>query len=267
MSAMTKRELTVASNGMEFHCEMRGSGPAVVLIPDGSNDCEPYDALASRLADQFTTLTFDMRGACRSPDPDPGPVTPRKLADDVAGLVAALELQKVGVYGCSSGGQAALALGKYHPRLVRNIIVHEAALQGDAPLPGSGFEYFKNLMSFGPHLTDGIKPIDVLIGNADAVTALSPQCRQRIERNAQFWSRYYLGCVDGDSYSAEDFRLMPPVDFTVGTWSPAWLVHANRETAMRGDRPVKWFDCAHRPDLTCPDEYAAFLRKRFSDYL
>lgn len=261
---MTKRILKVQSNGVNFHCETRGGGPAVVLIPDGSNDCEPYDALASRLAEQFTTLTFDMRGAARSPDPDPGPVTPAMLADDVAGLIAALELEPVGVYGCSSGGQAALALGKYHPRLVRNIVVHEAALQGDAPLPGSGFAYFNSLMSFAPHLSGGIKPIDILSGNADAVKGIPAACRERIEANALFWSQYYLGSVDGDRYSTEDFQAMPPVRFTVGTWSPAWLVYANLETAGRGDCAVTWFNCAHRPDLTCPDEYAAFLRDAFS---
>jgi len=264
---MSKRIQTVQANGMDFHCELRGSGPAVVLIPDGSNDCEPYDALASRLADRFTTLTFDMRGSTRSPDPDPGPVTPAKLADDVAGLIAALDLAPAGVYGCSSGGQAALALGRNHPAAVRNIVVHEAALQGDTPLPGAGFEYFQSLRSFTPHLGGGLRPIDILIGNADAVLSLSRECRQRIEQNAEFWAKYYLGCVDGDTYSAEDFQAMPPVQFTVGTWSPAWLVQANLETAKRGGCNVTWFNCAHRPDLTCPDQYAAFLRDAFDGHL
>ena len=260
---MSKRTLKVRSNGLDFHCEMRGAGPAVVLIPDGSNDCEPYDALASRLAEQFTTLTFDMRGSARSPDPEPGPVTPAMLADDVAGLIAALDLEPAGIYGCSSGGQAALALGKHHPRRVRNIVVHEAALQSDSPLPGAGFEYFRYLMSFAPHLGDGITPMDILSGNAEAVSAVSTACRERIEANARFWSQYYLGSVDGDRYLAEDFQAMPPVRFTVGAWSPAWLVYANLETARRGDCDVTWFNCAHRPDLTCPDEYAAFLRHAF----
>jgi pimeloyl-ACP methyl ester carboxylesterase len=263
---MEKKILSVASNGISFHCEIRGSGPAVVLIPDGCNDCEPYDGLSLRLADEFTVLTFDPRGGSRSMDPSPRPLTPKDLAEDVAGIVQELKLGRVGVYGCSSGAQAALALGKYFPALVRNIAVHEIALQ-EAPLPDAGLQYFRNLRTFAPHLINGLGPIDFLAMNADAVQSLSPECRQRMKANAVFWSRYYLGSADCDTYREQDFKTMPPVDITVGAWSAAWIVYGNLDLAARGARSVTWLNAAHHPELTCPDDFAAHLRHVFRRYL
>lgn len=264
---MEKKTLNVSSNGMEFYCEIRGEGPAIILVPDGRNDCEPYDNLSKPLSDEFTVVTFDPRGGSRSMDPSPQPVTPRMMADDIAGIARSLNLGKVGVFGVSSGGQAALAFGKYHAEMARNIIVHEAALQDESPLPGTGFQYFENLMSFGPYLGGGLSPMDCLVGNADATINLSEGCRQRMNDNAGFWLQYYLNSVDRAVYLEEDFAAMPPVDFSVGTWTPAFLVYANLETAKRGARSVTWINCAHHPEKTCPEEYAEYLRARFREFL
>jgi pimeloyl-ACP methyl ester carboxylesterase len=263
---MEKKILHVASNGITFYCEQRGTGPAIVLIPDGSNDCEPFDRLAACLADEFTVLSFDPRGGSRSPDPAPQSLTPGILAEDVAGIVRGLNLGKVGVYGCSSGAQAALAFGKYFPTMVRNIAVHEVALK-ETPLANAGLEFFRNLRTFAPHLTNGLGPIDFLTLNADAVLRVSPECRQRMKANAVFWSKYYLGKADSESYFEADFAAMPPVDFTVGAWSAAWIVYGNLDVAARGARSVTWINAAHHPELTCPDEFAEHLRGVFRRYL
>lgn len=264
---MERRICTVRVDEVDFHCEIRGNGPTVVLVPDGSNDCEPYDNLSRELCDEFTVLTFDMRGGTRSMDPDPHLVTPRVLADDVAGIIRALDLGPASVYGCSSGGQAVLALAKYHPELVRNAMVHEAALQSDTPLPGTGFEYFRNLASFADHLDAGLTPGDVWgVVDAEKVLALGDDTRARIAQNNDYWGQWYLPHVADDSYTSDDFAAMPPVSFTVGTWSPAWLVYANRETARRGNCPITWVECAHHPEITCPEQYAQHLRTVVRQY-
>jgi pimeloyl-ACP methyl ester carboxylesterase len=83
---MNKKTFTVFANGMDFYCEMMGQGPTIVLVPDGSNDCGPYEKMMEYLADEFTVLTFDPRGGSRSPDPHPRPVTPELFSDDIAAL-------------------------------------------------------------------------------------------------------------------------------------------------------------------------------------
>jgi hypothetical protein len=109
--------------------------------------------------------------------------------------------------------------------------------------------------------------MDLLAGNADAATRIDAKCRQRMAENGKFWLAHYLGSVDRDVYSEADFATMPPVDFSVGTWSPAWLVQANLTTAARGAKSVTWMNCAHHPERTCPQEYAEHLRGLFRRYL
>jgi hypothetical protein len=148
-------------------------------------------------------------------------------------------------------------------------MVHEAALQSDAPLPGAGFRYFEAVASF-PHINKAgcISPDDIaLVGSCDGITMLDEACKKRIEKNNEYWRKYYLQSVDLDRYLEEDFRQMPPVDFTVGCWTPSWLVYANIETAKRGNCPVTWLHSSHHPERVCPEELAEFIRKTVQKYL
>ncbi|NMC57106.1 MAG: alpha/beta hydrolase [Eubacteriaceae bacterium] len=264
---MERKTFKTKANGIDFYCEMQGCGPKVVLIPDGWNDCGTYEKLSEYLCDEFTVLTFDMRGGTRSMDNNPQKVTSKLLADDVAAIMKALDFAPASVYGCSSGGQAALALGKYYPVLIRNIIVHEAALQKDSPIQNTGFELYKNWATFSEYCV-GVEPKYIaLVANADKYMALDEECRKRVRQNAAFWSKWYLGSVDLDSYTAEDFAKMPPVSFTVGTWSPSWLVWANIETAKRGACDLTWINSSHLPNISCPQEYAIYLKQAIKKYM
>ncbi|MEA4895115.1 MAG: alpha/beta hydrolase [Oscillospiraceae bacterium] len=264
---MGKRSFKTNANGIDFYCEMRGNGPKVVLVPDGWNDCGTYGKLADILAEEFTVLTFDMRGGSRSMDDNPQKVTPTLLADDVAAIMKALDFAPASVFGCSSGGQAVLSLGKHYPELAINLMVHEVALQADAPIENTGYDLYKNLATFANYCVD-IEPKHIsLVCNADKLMELDEECRRRIKQNGVFWSKWYLGTCDADSYFAEDFAKMPPTSFTVGTWTPSWAVYANIETANRGNCPVTWVGSGHFPNITCPEEYAKHLKKTIKKYL
>jgi pimeloyl-ACP methyl ester carboxylesterase len=257
---MDKRIFNTPVNGINFYCEIRGQGPALVLVPPGLNDCGLFEQLAQLLSDEFTVLTFDMRGGTRSTDPAPKKVTPKVLADDIAGIIESLDIGPTSVYGCSSGGQAVLALGKYHPHLARNLLVHEAALQRDTPLENCGFDFFVNNATFEPVVNEIHPGIIWGVGNLEKWMNLDEGCRDRIRKNNDFWFKYYRGTVDMDVYTEDDFRKMPPTIFSVGAWTPSWLVYANLETAKRGNCPVTWLNCAHHPELICPEELASHIR-------
>ena len=51
---------------IDWYCELRGSGPTVVLIPSGEGDCGNFAVVAEQLAREFTVLTFDTPGGSRS---------------------------------------------------------------------------------------------------------------------------------------------------------------------------------------------------------
>ncbi len=265
---MDKKCFSVEVNNVNFYCEMRGQGPTLVLVPDGCNDCQPFDEVSKLLADEFTTLTFDMRGSVRSTViGEPGPAYPKVLAGDVAGIIKRLELSPASIYGCSSGGQAVLSVGKHYPEVARNLLVHEAALQTDAPISNTAFDFFKNVFAYAPHCK-GFIPTEIpMVCGYDKWRAMGEDFLERVRKNTVFWKKHYFGSSDMDTYSAEDLAKMPPIDFSVGAWTPAWLVYANIETAKRANKSVTWLPCAHYPQVVCPEELAEYIRKTCRLYL
>src|SRR5690348_12820488 len=61
---------TVCVNEAELYYEIRGSGPAVLLIMGATGDAGHFEAFADLLADEFTVVSYDRRGYGRSPAPD-----------------------------------------------------------------------------------------------------------------------------------------------------------------------------------------------------
>lgn len=111
-------------NGTILYAEIRGSGPAVLLIHAGGEDAEQWRPVAERLTG-FTVLTYDRRGTLRSGrDAWPGGGSAQH-ADDAAGLLGALGVDDVLVFGASSGGIPALQLALRYPELIRRALVFE----------------------------------------------------------------------------------------------------------------------------------------------
>ena len=111
-------------NGTILYAEIRGSGPAVLLIHAGGEDAEQWRPVAERLTG-FTVVTYDRRGTLRSGrDAWPGGGSAQH-ADDAAGLLGTLGLDDVLVFGGSSGGIPALQLALRHPELIRRALVYE----------------------------------------------------------------------------------------------------------------------------------------------
>ena len=119
----------VAVNGTELYCEIRGTGPPVLLIMGATGDGGHFDELADLLADEFTVVSYDRRGNGRSPVPDGWETTsPEEQADDAAALLDALGTGPAAVFGTSGGGNFALCLMVRHPGSVRGAILHDPGL-------------------------------------------------------------------------------------------------------------------------------------------
>jgi pimeloyl-ACP methyl ester carboxylesterase len=107
-----------------LYTEVRGSGPAVLLIHAGAEDAEGWRPIAERLTG-FTVVTYDRRGTLRSGvDEWPGGGSAQH-ADDAAGLLEALGLGDALVLGYSSSGNITLQLALRHPELIRRALVYE----------------------------------------------------------------------------------------------------------------------------------------------
>jgi pimeloyl-ACP methyl ester carboxylesterase len=111
-------------NGTSLYTEVRGSGPAVLLIHAGAEDAEGWRPIAERLTG-FTVVTYDRRGTLRSGRNDwPGGGSAQH-ADDAAGLLEALDIDDAVLFGYSSSGNIALQVALRHPEFVRRALVYE----------------------------------------------------------------------------------------------------------------------------------------------
>src|SRR4051794_11918055 len=98
-------------NGAQLYYERRGAGLPLLFVPGGSVDSSHYAAVADRLADGFQIITFDRRGNGRSPRPRGWHSTSiAEQADDVAGLIEALDIGPCAVWAGSLGGVILLEL-------------------------------------------------------------------------------------------------------------------------------------------------------------
>jgi pimeloyl-ACP methyl ester carboxylesterase len=112
--------------GATLYCEVRGSGPLLVMIPGGPTDAGIFAGLATRLADRYTVVAYDPRGNSRSTFDG----APEAQQMDVHGDDAALAIQSFGdepayVFGSSGGAQIGLNLVARHGGRVRMLVAHE----------------------------------------------------------------------------------------------------------------------------------------------
>lgn len=118
------RSIELVVNGTRLYAEVRGSGPAVLLVGAADEDAEVLRPLAERLPGR-TVVTYDRRGTRRSGRdgwPTGGSAT---HAEDAAALLDALSLVPATVFGGSAGGIVALEVALRYPASVDRALLFE----------------------------------------------------------------------------------------------------------------------------------------------
>ena len=111
--------------GAELYYEVRGSGPALVMIVGAGGDAGFYEGAAEELADAFTVITYDRRGNSRSSGRTDKPMRFEEQADDAKAIVDGLAGGKALIFGSSLGALIALDVAVRHPDAVEALIAHE----------------------------------------------------------------------------------------------------------------------------------------------
>jgi 3-oxoadipate enol-lactonase len=106
-------------SGLTLEYAVRGSGETVLLIAGLGRDRRMWDAQAP-LAERFRVVAFDNRGVGGSARPA-GPYTAAMLADDAAGLLDVLGVERAHVVGASLGGLIAQELALSRPERVARL--------------------------------------------------------------------------------------------------------------------------------------------------
>jgi pimeloyl-ACP methyl ester carboxylesterase len=109
-------------NGIRIAFERVGGGPPLVLVHGAVCDSRVWRWQLDTLSDEFTVVAWDAPGCGQSDDPPESFRLP-EFADVLAGLVAALGLERAHVLGHSFGAALALELARRHPGAVASLIL------------------------------------------------------------------------------------------------------------------------------------------------
>jgi pimeloyl-ACP methyl ester carboxylesterase len=107
---------------IKLYYEVYGDGPPILLIPGLGTDTRLFVNVVPLLATSRQVVALDPRGGGQSDKPA-GPYSMEQMADDVTGLLNALEVARADVVGYSMGGKIALRLATCHPDLVDHLVL------------------------------------------------------------------------------------------------------------------------------------------------
>lgn len=110
----------VETNGIRLSYEEWGEGDPLLLIMGITAPGSVWQRHAEYWSQDFRCIIPDNRGVGLSDKPV-GPYSSAEMADDHAGLLSALGIQRARVVGCSMGSIIAQQLALRHPRLVQSM--------------------------------------------------------------------------------------------------------------------------------------------------
>ena len=108
-------------NGVEVYYAVYGEGAPIVLLHGGLMSGSSWGPILDTLTEKHQVVTVDLQGHGHTL-PFDRPMTFEAMADDVAGIIEYLKLDKPAVMGYSLGATTALRLAIQHPNLVSKLI-------------------------------------------------------------------------------------------------------------------------------------------------
>jgi len=121
--------------GIEIYCEIYGTGGSTLTMIRGlGSDLLAWFPQSTELSKHFRVVAFDNRGAGRTDKPDE-PYSIKQMADDVNGLLDALDIQRTALLGISMGGMIAQEFAIHHPEKLSCLILGCTTFGGPESVP------------------------------------------------------------------------------------------------------------------------------------
>src|SRR3954447_11564724 len=239
-------------NDASLYCEDCGAGPPIVLIHAGLISGAIWEPLLPALIDDFRVIMPDSRRHGRSTNPS-GEMSYVQIADDVAALITALELDRPVVGGYSDGGQVALEIGARHPEAAGGLII--GAAHSDFVITGLR-EFLRAYLGADDAGTPDVAAVEACLGElADPVKSLHPggaeQWHALMQQSARMW-------LDYEDLTPDDLH---------GIKAPALVFVGDRDEAFSLDLTVSLYRALPNAELAvCPhaDHRGPITRERIA---
>ena len=118
-----KECMDVHVNGLKFHVQTFGSGVPVIMIMGLGAPGDKWKHNYELLSRWFWCIVPDNRGAGLSDKPEVESYTTEQMADDIIGIMDALDIKKAHVIGVSMGGAIAQQVALKAPKRVISLIL------------------------------------------------------------------------------------------------------------------------------------------------
>jgi pimeloyl-ACP methyl ester carboxylesterase len=124
----------VEVNGMQMYYEVSGDGNLLIVLHGAYMNIPSMGAIIPKLAETHKIYALELQGHGRTTDIE-RPITYPNLADDVAGFMDAVDLEKADVFGYSMGAAAGLQLAIRHPEKVNKLVAASGAYDAEGWQP------------------------------------------------------------------------------------------------------------------------------------
>jgi len=118
-------------NNFSIYYDIYGAGEPLVLIAGLGSDSMSWFNVIDDLAKNYKLIVFDNRGCGRSDYPS-GKISIEDMAEDTAGLLGYLNIDKANILGHSMGGYIAQEIAINYPERVNNLILVSTAANTSA---------------------------------------------------------------------------------------------------------------------------------------
>src|SRR5919204_1271296 len=261
--------------GASIYYEVRGSGPALLMMPGGPADAGAFRNIAAYLLSDYTLVTYDPRGISHSKLE--APVDDERIvqifADDAHRLLDATANAPAFVFGSSGGATIALELVARHPEQVRTLVSYEPPSPALLPDPERARADMEDIVQtykaagIGPTMQKFMAQTRIRSGPPPAPPGEpTPEMREamaQMQRNMDFWFRHYFRAVgiyepDFEALRSGPVRIVPGV----GNESRGELAHqGGLGLAARLGTEAVVFPGAHGGFDTHAAEFATKLKQ------